>query len=76
MKSEINEAIREELKNDPEFLRDRAQHVIGELAKLHSYRKLARILDCSPNSVYNWVNGYFRISRDKAKEILRYVGEY
>ena len=64
------------LQENPELICPRAEYVLKKLVHHYSYRQLAPLIGAYKDSIYNWVNGKNKISRDKAKNILRFVGEY
>lgn len=34
-----------------------------------TYKNMAEVIDTTPNAFYNWLNGYYELSRSKEKEL-------
>lgn len=38
-----------------------------------SYKTMSEAIDITPNAFYNWLNGYYELSRSKEKELCGLV---
>ena len=75
MRKRTKKRLMKEIASNPDYLQDRATFAIQEMVKFYSYRDLAGKIGVAKDSIARWVNGQTRMSRDKAKVVLTFIGE-